>query len=227
MSEDNKIIQEFTSGEYKEGFVTDVEQEFIPKGLNEDIIRQISARKEEPEWLLEFRLDAFRKWQAMPEPQWAHLDMPKIDYQDIIYYAAPKKDKDRPKEIDPKLQETFDKLGIPLNEREVLAGVVAVVVLFEDVLDFSLNFVFVHAGFHGLQTASEGFCGDVAGMLDDVDLILGFYHAQGVEDRCGTAVLVHRVHLLDPSDEAFLDGFHVALVFRVLIAVEEEGVAIA
>ena len=133
MAEDSKIIQEFTSGEYKEGFVTDVEQEFIPKGLSEDIIRQISARKEEPEWLLEFRLDAFRKWQKMPEPQWAHLDMPKIDYQDIIYYAAPKKDKDRPKEIDPKLQETFDKLGIPLNEREVLAGVVAVDAVFDSV----------------------------------------------------------------------------------------------
>ena len=133
MAEDSKIIQEFTSGEYKEGFVTDVEQEFIPKGLSEDIIRQISARKEEPQWLLEFRLDAFRKWQKMPEPQWAHLDMPKIDYQDIIYYAAPKKDKDRPKEIDLKLQETFDKLGIPLNEREVLAGVVAVDAVFDSV----------------------------------------------------------------------------------------------
>ena len=133
MSEDKKIIKEFTSGEYKEGFVTDVEQEFIPKGLNEDIIRLISKRKEEPEWLLEFRLDAFRRWEKMPMPDWAHLDMPKIDFQDIIYYAAPKKDKDRPKEIDPKLQETFDKLGIPLNEREVLAGVVAVDAVFDSV----------------------------------------------------------------------------------------------
>ena len=133
MPNDKKIINEFTSGEYKEGFVTDVEQEFIPKGLSEDIIRLISARKEEPEWLLEFRLDAFRKWQKMPQPDWAHLDMPEIDYQDIIYYAAPKKDKDRPKEIDPKLQETFDKLGIPLQEREVLAGVVAVDAVFDSV----------------------------------------------------------------------------------------------
>ncbi len=133
MSEDSKIIKEFTSGEYKEGFVTDVEQEFIPKGLNEDIIRLISKRKEEPQWLLEFRLDAFRRWEKMPMPDWAHLDMPKIDFQDIIYYAAPKKDKDRPKEIDPKLQETFDKLGIPLNEREVLAGVVAVDAVFDSV----------------------------------------------------------------------------------------------
>ena len=133
MESNDKIIQEFTSGEYKEGFVTDVEQEFIPKGLNEEIVRLISARKEEPEWLLEFRLDAFRKWQRMPMPSWAHLDMPEIDFQDIIYFAAPKKDKDRPKEIDPKLAETFDKLGIPLQEREVLAGVVAVDAVFDSV----------------------------------------------------------------------------------------------
>ena len=131
MAED--IIKAFTSGEYKEGFVTDVEQEFIPKGLNEDIVRMISARKEEPQWLLDFRLDALRKWQAMPQPAWAHLDMPEIDYQDIIYYAAPKKDKDRPKEIDPALAETFDKLGIPLHERDVLAGVVAVDAVFDSV----------------------------------------------------------------------------------------------
>ena len=133
MSEDKQIIQQFTSGEYKEGFVTDVEQEFIPKGLNEDIVRMISARKEEPQWLLEFRLDALRKCQAMPQPNWAHLDMPEIDFQDIIYFAAPKKDKDRPKEIDPKLAETFDKLGIPLKERDVLAGVVAVDAVFDSV----------------------------------------------------------------------------------------------
>ena len=133
MADSEKIIQEFTSGEYKEGFVTDVEQEFIPKGLNEEIIRLISARKEEPEWLLEFRLDAFRKWQQMEMPHWAHLDLPEIDFQDIIYYAAPKKDKDRPKEIDPKLAETFEKLGIPLKERDVLAGVVAVDAVFDSV----------------------------------------------------------------------------------------------
>ncbi|MBQ1673607.1 MAG: Fe-S cluster assembly protein SufB, partial [Bacteroidales bacterium] len=133
MAENDKIIQEFTSGEYKEGFVTDVEQEFVPKGLNEDIIRTISRLKEEPDWLLEFRLDAFRKWQAMEMPRWPHLDLPEIDFQDIIYYAAPKKDKDRPKEIDPKLAETFEKLGIPLKERDVLAGVVAVDAVFDSV----------------------------------------------------------------------------------------------
>ncbi len=117
------LLKDITSQEYKEGFVTEVEQEFVPKGLNEDIIRTISALKEEPEWLLEFRLDAFRRWQKMVQPSWGHLTLPKIDYQDIIYYAAPKKDKDRPREIDPALMETFDKLGIPLKEREYLAGV--------------------------------------------------------------------------------------------------------
>ena len=133
MKESDKIIQEFTSQEYKEGFVTDVQQVFIPKGLNEDIIRRISALKEEPQWLLDFRLDAFRKWQKMEQPSWGHLKMPPIDYQDIIYYAAPKKDADRPKEIDPALAETFEKLGIPLHEREALAGVVAVDAVFDSV----------------------------------------------------------------------------------------------
>ena len=129
--EEDRIIREATSSEYKEGFVTDVEQDYVPKGLSEEIIRTISALKEEPEWLLEFRLDAFRKWQKMEMPSWPHLDLPPIDFQDIIYYAAPKKDADRPKEIDPKLAETFEKLGIPLQEREVLAGVVAVDAVFD------------------------------------------------------------------------------------------------
>ena len=132
-NEEKDLLQNITRQEYKEGFVTEVEQEYVPKGLNEDIIRMISARKEEPDWLLEFRLDAFRKWQAMDRPEWGHLDLPEIDYQDIIYYAAPKKDKDRPKEIDPALAETFEKLGIPLKEREALAGVVAVDAVFDSV----------------------------------------------------------------------------------------------
>ncbi|MGM9740377.1 MAG: Fe-S cluster assembly protein SufB [Candidatus Cryptobacteroides sp.] len=133
INEEKELLKDITAKEYKEGFVTDVEQEFIPKGLNEDIVRMISERKGEPRWLLDFRLDAFRKWQAMEAPEWGHLDMPHIDYQDIIYYAAPKKDADRPKEIDPKLAETFDKLGIPLKEREVLAGVAAVDAVFDSV----------------------------------------------------------------------------------------------
>ena len=132
----DEALKEITSKQYKEGFVTDVEQEYVPKGLSEQIIRQISAIKQEPEWLLEFRLDAFRKWQKMTPPTWGHLDLPEIDFQDIIYYAAPKKDSERPKEIDPALQETFDKPGIPLSEREVLAGVkskVAVDAVFDSV----------------------------------------------------------------------------------------------
>ncbi|MCI6167294.1 MAG: Fe-S cluster assembly protein SufB [Alistipes sp.] len=133
MKEEDKIIQEVTRQEYKEGFVTDVGQDFIPKGLNEDIIRTISRLKEEPEWMLEFRLGAFRKWQKMEMPEWGHLDMPVIDFQDIIYYAAPKKNSERPKEIDPKLEETFEKLGIPVREREALAGVVAVDAVFDSV----------------------------------------------------------------------------------------------
>ena len=133
INEEKELLQDITKKEYKEGFVTDVDQDFIPKGLNEDIVRMISARKEEPQWLLDFRLDAFRKWQKMEMPDWGHLDMPHIDYQDIIYYAAPKKDSDRPKEIDPKLAETFDKLGIPLRERDMLAGVAAVDAVFDSV----------------------------------------------------------------------------------------------
>ncbi|MBR5703072.1 MAG: Fe-S cluster assembly protein SufB [Bacteroidales bacterium] len=137
MAEQKDILAAAVEKQYSEGFVTDIEQEFIPKGLNEDIIRLISAKKEEPEWLLEFRLEAFRKWQAMTPPKWGHLSrLPEIDFQDIIYYAAPKADKDRPKEIDPALQETFDKLGIPISEREVLAGVkskVAVDAVFDSV----------------------------------------------------------------------------------------------
>ncbi len=85
--EENKIIQDFTAKEYKEGFVTNVEQEYVPKGLNEEIIRMISERKGEPQWLLDFRLDAFRRWQRMPMPEWGHLDLPPIDFQDIIYLS--------------------------------------------------------------------------------------------------------------------------------------------
>ena len=131
MKQDN-IIEELSGKEYEHGFVTDVDQEFIPKGLNEDIIRLISAKKEEPQWLLDFRLDAFRKWQKMTVPTWGHLDIPEIDFQEIIYYAAPKKESDRPKEIDPELEKTFDKLGIPLDERAALAGV-AVDAVFDSV----------------------------------------------------------------------------------------------
>ncbi len=121
MSEKEDILKNIGSAEYKHGFETVLEQEFIPKGLNEDIVRLISAKKNEPEWLLEFRLKAFRQWQKMEMPTWAHLDIPEIDYQDIIYFAAPKK-APTTTEIDPELMATFDKLGIPLHERGILAG---------------------------------------------------------------------------------------------------------
>lgn len=114
-------LQEINS-EYKHGFTTDIAQDFVPKGLSEDIIRQISALKDEPQWLLDFRLKAYRKWLSMPQPHWAHLDIPGIDFNDIIYYAAPRRNSSKSTEVDPELMRTFDKLGIPLAEREALAG---------------------------------------------------------------------------------------------------------
>ncbi len=120
---------------YKYGFVTDIEAETAPKGLNEDIVRFISAKKGEPEWLLEWRLKAYRHWLTMPEPEWAKVDFPPIDYQDSYYYSAPKQPGDGPKsldEVDPKLLETYEKLGIPLSEQKVLAGV-AVDAVFDSV----------------------------------------------------------------------------------------------
>lgn len=125
MSEDLKIIDEVTSGEYKWGFVSNIESENAPKGLSEDIVRFISAKKKEPEWMLEFRLKAFRHWQKMQEPQWANVNYPKVDFQDIIYYSAPKPKKQLNSldELDPEIKATFDKLGISLLEQKRLAGV--------------------------------------------------------------------------------------------------------
>ena len=123
------IIENITSQEYKYGFTTDVETDVVPAGLNEDTIRFISQKKQEPEWLLNFRLKAFRKWQTMKVPTWAHLNIPEIDFQAISYYAAPKTKKenqDGNTEIDPEIMKTFDKLGIPLEERAMLAGNMAV-----------------------------------------------------------------------------------------------------
>ncbi len=125
MEEQDKILHEVTSKEYEFGFVSDFDMDTLPKGLNEDIIRAISAKKEEPEFMLNFRLEAFRKWQKMPMPDWAYLKIPEIDFQDIIYYAAPKKKKELESldEVDPDLLETFNKLGIPLEEQKILSGV--------------------------------------------------------------------------------------------------------
>lgn len=131
MSKNNDIIQDITGSEYRHGFESDIRQEFIPKGLNEDIIRLISGKKGEPQWLLEFRLKAYERWKTMKMPAWAHLDIPPIDFQDIIYYAAPEPRK-QSSGIDPELEETFNKLGIPLHERNVLAGV-AVDAVFDSV----------------------------------------------------------------------------------------------
>ncbi len=124
-NDQDKLLGEVTSGEYKYGFVTDIETDVIPKGLSEDVVRLISAKKEEPEWMLEFRLKAFRHWQTMKLPKWAHLKIPEIDYQEIIFYAAPKQKKslNSLSEVDPELLKTFDKLGIPLEEQKHLAGV--------------------------------------------------------------------------------------------------------
>jgi len=121
--------------EYKQGFVTDLEADTVPPGLSEDIIRLISAKKNEPEFMLEWRLKAYRQWLTMAPPHWAHVHHAPIDYQAIVYYSAPKTQKDRPKslaEVDPKLLETYEKLGIPLKEREALAGV-AVDAVFDSV----------------------------------------------------------------------------------------------
>ena len=123
-SESREIIDDVTSSEYKYGFVTDIDTEIIPKGINEDVIRLISAKKGEPEWLLEFRLKAYRHWLTLEMPDWAHLKIPPIDYQAISYYAAPRK-KEGPKsldEVDPELLDTFNKLGIPLEEQKALSG---------------------------------------------------------------------------------------------------------
>jgi len=123
--DDDKIIGDVTQSEYKYGFTTNIETDTIPKGLDEDVVRLISKKKGEPEWLLEYRLDAFRKWQTMKMPEWAHLKIPEIDYQDMIYYASPKRKKgpDSLDEVDPELIDTFNKLGIPLEEQLVLSGV--------------------------------------------------------------------------------------------------------
>lgn len=125
MKEQDKIVAEITEGDYKYGFVTDIETEFIAKGLSEDVVRQISKKKEEPDWMTELRLKAYRHWLTLTMPRWPHLQIPDIDFQDIIYYAAPKQ---RPKldsmdDVDPELRATFEKLGVPIEEQMMMAGV--------------------------------------------------------------------------------------------------------
>lgn len=126
MEDDNKIIEDIASQEYKYGFTTDIHTDTLPRGLDEGIVRSISSIKGEPQWMTDYRLRAYRHWKTLTPPTWAHLDIPDIDFQDIIYYAAPKTRTDGPKsidEIDPELKATFDRLGIPLEEQLALSGV--------------------------------------------------------------------------------------------------------
>jgi Fe-S cluster assembly protein SufB len=135
LRETTERVAEISGDKYKYGFVTDIETERAAKGLNEDVIRFISGKKEEPEWMLQWRLEAFARWKEMTEPKWARVHYPPIDYQDAYYYAAPKSQAQRPKsldEVDPKLLETYQKLGIPLSEQKLLAGV-AVDAVFDSV----------------------------------------------------------------------------------------------
>ncbi|MBK6658245.1 MAG: Fe-S cluster assembly protein SufB [Proteobacteria bacterium] len=143
MASNAQDVAEFVDRHYEAGFVTDIESDTVPPGLNEDVIRLISAKKEEPEWMLEWRLKAFARWKTMREPNWAHVHYPPIDFQAISYYAAPKSAKDKPQsldEVDPKLLETYEKLGIPLEEQKMLAGVA---------VDAVFDSVSVHTSFRG------------------------------------------------------------------------------
>ena len=137
MEEKNKFVREVAEQKYEFGFTTDVHTEIIEKGLNEDVVRLISAKKEEPEWMLEFRLKAFRYWKDQTEPKWGHVHVPEIDYQAISYYADPTAKSQKPnangQEIDPELEKTFDKLGIPLEERLALSGNTAVDAIMDSV----------------------------------------------------------------------------------------------
>jgi len=135
MSQEAETLQEFADQKYKYGFVTDIESDFAPKGLSEEIVRFISKKKNEPAWMLELRLAAFRRWRTMTEPNWARVHYPPIDFQDAYYYAAPKVKIDAPTsldEVDPELLKTYEKLGIPLSEQKMLTGI-AVDAVFDSV----------------------------------------------------------------------------------------------
>ncbi len=164
----DRILNEVTRSEYKYGFYTDIETETLPRGLNEDIVRRISQKKNEPEFLLEYRLKAFRHWQTMKRPDWAHLNIPEIDYQDIIYYAAPKPKPELESldEVDPELRKTFDKLGIPLEEQKRLTGVA---------VDAVIDSVSVKTTFR--ETLAESgiiFCSFSDAVQDHPDLIIKY-----------------------------------------------------
>ena len=137
MENNNEFVRQVAEQKYEFGFTTDVHTEIIEKGLNEDVVRLISSKKGEPEWMLDFRLKAFRYWQGLTEPTWGHVHVPAVDYQAISYYADPtatkKSSTKKPGEIDPELEKTFDKLGIPLEERLALSGNTAVDAIMDSV----------------------------------------------------------------------------------------------
>ncbi len=169
ITQTEQTVREITGGEYKYGFVSDIEADSAPPGLDESTIRFISAKKEEPEWLLEWRLKAYRHWLTMDEPDWAKVDIAPVDYQSICYYSAPKSLADGPKsldEVDPELLETYKKLGIPLHEQEVLAGVSRVAV------DAVFDSVSVATTFKGeLKKAGVIFCPISEAVRDHPELV--------------------------------------------------------
>jgi len=183
MSEDVKdndqlLIEELAQSDYKYGFVTDIEQEYAPKGLNEDIIRFISAKKNEPEFMLNWRLKAYRHWLTMKDPSWAKVDFPKIDYQDSYYYAAPKKKSDRKSidEVDPEIIKTYEKLGIPLSEQKRLQGIavdavmdsVSVATTFKDTLsEMGIIFCPISEAVHSHPELVEKYIGSVVPTTDN------------------------------------------------------------
>ena len=166
MASNAQEVAEFVDRHYAAGFVTDIESDTVAPGLNEEVIRVISAKKGEPEWMLEWRLKAFARWQTMREPSWAHVHYPPIDFQAISYYAAPKSAKDGPQsldEVDPKLLETYEKLGIPLEEQKILAGVA---------VDMVFDSVSVHTTFRDkLAEAGVIFCSFSEAVREHPELI--------------------------------------------------------
>ncbi|RUR40939.1 Fe-S cluster assembly protein SufB [Vreelandella populi] len=185
-------MEQLVRREYKDGFVTDIESDTLPPGLDEDTIAFISKKKGEPEWMLEWRLDAYRQWLNMKEPSWAHLDYPPIDYQAISYFSAPKRPEDGPQsldEVDPKLLETYEKLGIPLHERAALAGV-AVDAVFDSV---SVTTTFKKE----LAEAGVIFCSISEAIRDYPDLI---------KQYLGTVVPVADNYFAALNSAVFTDG---------------------
>lgn len=193
MSDKSNIVDELNQSEYKYGFVSDIENETAPKGLNEDTVRFISEKKKEPAFMLEWRLKAFRKWKTMKEPDWAHLKINPIDYQDLYYYVAPKKKKTLKNmdEVDPEIRKTFEKLGIPLDEQKKLSGV-------EVAIDAVLDSVSVATTFR-TKLAEQGiiFC-PISEALRD--------HPKLVQKYLGTVVPIGDNYFSALNSAVFSDG---------------------